>query len=50
MDAVESTLFVNSIKVWEESNKKINKFEQKELAQQIKGIYEHFYDKELKFV
>jgi len=48
MDAIERVLFVESIKVWEESNKKINKVEQKILADLIKEIYEYFYEKELR--
>lgn len=48
MDAIERILFVKSVRVWEESNKKIHKAERMILAELIKEIYEHFYEKELK--
>jgi len=50
MDAVNRLLFVKSIKLWEEDNRKIGKNERGTLAQEIKCVYEKFYNEELKLI
>ena len=48
IDVVEGILFVQSIKLWEESNIKIGKDERMRIAKLIQDVYARSYKRELK--